>query len=91
MSIRLHHNKSNGIFTIRNKSRAIVSASEKHPVIPFIGDTVELSPLVHGVITRGLYLEAKTGSRPFVPVVVTRFPFVRLVIARVKEVFRGTK
>lgn len=85
--LRLHFNKSNGIFSARGADRSTVLASEKHAVIPFIGDTVELSPRVHAVITNGLYKEATTGSRPFIPVLVTRFPKVRLVIARIKEVF----
>lgn len=85
--LRLHFNKSNGIFSCRNQARETVLASEKRAVIPFIGDTIELSPRVHAVITRGLYREATTGSRPFVPVLVTRFPFVRLIVARIKEVF----
>lgn len=89
MSIRLHFNKSNGIFSLRNVSRAIVSASEKHAKVPFIGNTVELSPVVHAVITKGLFVEAQKGTRPFVPVIVTKWPTVRLVIARIKEVLNG--
>lgn len=85
--MRLHFNKSNGIFSIRRIDRSTVGASEKHAKIPLIGFTQELSPRVHIVVTSGLLKEATTGSRPSVPVLVTRFPFVRLIIARVKEVF----
>lgn len=86
--LRLHFNKSNGIFSARRADRSTELASEKHAVIPkFIGNTIELSPNVHCILTKGLYVEATTGSRPFIPVLVTRFPKVRLVIARIKEVF----
>lgn len=86
--LRLHFNKSNGIFSARGADRSTVMASEKHAVIPkVLGSTIELAPRVHAVITTGLYKEATTGSRPFIPVLVTRFPKVRLVIARIKEVF----
>lgn len=85
--LRLHFNKSNGIFSARRVDRSSALASEKHAKIPRIGDTIELSPNVHCILTKGLYVEATTGSRPFIPVLVTRFPKVRLVIARIKEVF----
>lgn len=86
--LRLHFNKSNGIFSARGSDRSTVLSSEKHAVIPkVLGSTIELAPRVHAVITIGLYKEATTGSRPFIPVLVTRFPKVRLVIARIKEVF----
>lgn len=85
--MRLHFNKSNGIFSVRRIDRSTVAASERHAKIPFIGSTHELSPNVHIVMTKGLFVEASTGSRPSVPVLVTRFPKVRMVVARIKEVF----
>lgn len=86
--LRLHFNKSNGIYSVRNAGRSLVKATEKHAVIPkVLGATIELAPRVHAVITTGLFKEATTGSRPFIPVLVTRFPKVRLVIECIKEVF----
>lgn len=83
--MRLHFNKSNGIFSVRRVDRTTVVASERHAKVPFLGSTHELSPNVHIVMTKGLFVEATTGSRPSVPVLVTRFPKVRMVIARIKE------
>jgi hypothetical protein len=85
--LRLHFNKVNGIFSIRGTDRRTVKSSERKAKIPSIGDTIELAPRVHAVITKGLYEEATTGSRPFIPVLVTRFPKARLVIKRIKEMF----
>lgn len=84
---RLHYNKSNGIFSIRRFDRSTVAASERHGKLPLIGDTVELSPRVHILVTRKDYLKAKDKKRPVLSVAVTRFPFIRLLIERIKEVF----
>lgn len=84
--MRLHFNKSNGIFSVRRQDRSTVAASERHGRIPFIGDTFELSPSVHILVTRGLYEAAAEKSRPFVPVVVTKWPRLRLLWERIKEV-----
>lgn len=84
--MRLHFNKSNGIFSVRRVDRNTLCASEKHGKIPLIGDVVSLAPRVHLLITRGEYEQATSGSRPFLTAVVTRFPKVRLFIKRIKEV-----
>ena len=84
--MRLHFNKSNGIFSIRRDDRSTLSASERHAKIPFIGDVVSLAPRVHLLITRGEFEKATLGSRPFLTAVVTRFPKVRLFIKRIKEI-----
>lgn len=84
--MRLHFNKTNGIFSVRRVDRSTVAATERNGKIPFIGDTFELSPNVHLLVTRGLYELAKTKSRPFVPAVVTKWPRLRLLWARLKEV-----
>lgn len=84
--LRLHFNKSNGIFSIRREDRSTLSASERRAKIPFVGDVVSLAPRVHLLITRGAFEEATLGSRPFLPTVVTRFPKVRLIIKRIKEI-----
>lgn len=84
---RLHFNKGNGIFSVRRSDRSIVCASERRAKLPLIGDTVPLAPRVHIVITRGNFEKAMTKSRPVLSVAVTRFPFIRLLIERVKELF----
>lgn len=84
--MRLHFNKSNGIFSVRRIDRSTLSSSERNAKIPFIGDVVSLSPMVHLLITRGEFEEATKGSRPFLTAAVTRFPKVRLVIKRIKEI-----
>lgn len=85
--MRLHFNKLNGIFSVRRQDRSTVSSSERHGKVSFIGDTFALAPNVHLIVTNGTYREAQRGTRPFVPVLVTRFPKVRLFVARIKEVF----
>lgn len=84
--MRLHFNKSNGIFSVRREDRSTLAATERHGKIPFIGDTFELSPSVYILVTRGLYEAATEKSRPFVPVVVTKWPRIRLFWERIKEV-----
>lgn len=84
--MRLHFNKANGIFSVRRDDRSTVAATERNGELPRIGDTHQLAPSVHILITRGLYELAKTKSRPFVPVVVTKWPRLRLLWERLKEV-----
>lgn len=84
---RLHYNKSNGIYSVRRLDRSTVAASERHGKLPLIGDTVELSPRVHLLVTRYDYLKAKDKKRPVLSVAVTRFPFVRLLWKFIKETF----
>lgn len=84
---RLHYNKRNGIFSVRHLDRSTVAASERHGKLPLIGDTVELSPRVHILVTRYDYLKAKDKKRPVLSVAVTRFPFVRLLVKFIKETF----
>lgn len=84
---RLHYNKGNGIFSVRRLDRSTVAASERHGRIPRIGDTVELSPRVHLLVTRYDYLKAKDHKRPVLSVAVTRFPFIRLFFKWLKETF----
>lgn len=84
--MRLHFNKSNGIFSVRRDDRSTVVASERHGKIPFIGQAVLLAPSVHILITKGSFIAATNKERPVLPVVVTKWPRVRLLIARIKEV-----
>lgn len=82
---RLHHNKSNGIFSVRRIDRSTVCSSERRAKLPLIGDTIALAPRVHLIITKKDFQKALDGKRPVLSVAVTRFPFVRLVIERVRE------
>lgn len=84
---RLHFNKSNGIFSVRRADRSTVCSSERRAKLPLIGDTIALAPRVHLIVTRNDFKKAMTKERPVLSVAVTRFPLVRLLIERVKEVF----
>lgn len=83
---RLHFNKTNGIFSVRRSDRSTVCSSERRAKLPAIGDTIALAPRVHLIITRNDFKKAMTKSCPVLSVAVTRFPFIRLLIERVKEV-----
>ncbi|AZV02345.1 hypothetical protein Q19_12 [Pectobacterium phage Q19] len=87
--MRLHYNSSNGIFSVRRQDRSTQSASEKHAKLPLIGNVVTLSPRVHLLVTRGEFIEATKGTRPNLEAVVTRFPTIRLVFKRLKEVVKN--
>ncbi|WEU68253.1 hypothetical protein TARRARE_7 [Escherichia phage vB_Ec_Tarrare] len=84
---RLHFNKSIKMFTVRRQDRSIVCASERRAKLPILGSTIPLAPSVHIIITRGDFQKAIDKQRPVLSVAVTRFPFVRLLIERIKEVF----
>lgn len=84
---RLHFNKSNGIFSVRRSDRSTVCSSERRAKLPLIGDTIALAPRVHIIITHNDFKKAMAKDRPVLSVAVTRFPFVRLLIERIKEVF----
>ncbi|AYM47371.1 hypothetical protein PP47_gp17 [Pectobacterium phage PP47] len=87
--LRLHFNSANGIYSARRVDRSTAFASGKHEKIGIIGSTVELSPRVHAIVTTGTFFKAAEGKRPEVPVVVTRFPLGRLLIARIVEVYHA--
>ena len=84
--IRLHFNKANGIFSARRVDRSTAFASEKHAKIPRFGTFHSFAPSFHAIMTNGLLVSASKGERPEVPVVVTKWPRVRLFVANVKEI-----
>lgn len=85
--MRLHFDKSNGIFSIRRDDRSTVVSSERHGKIPrFIGQAVLLGPSVHILITKGSFIAATHNERPVLPVVVTKWPRISLLVARLKEI-----
>lgn len=83
--IRLHFNKANGIFSGRHVDRSTAFAFEKHVKIPFFGSFHSFAPNVHAIMTKGILVSASQGERPGVPVVVTKWPRVRVLFARIKE------
>lgn len=91
--MKLHYNRGNGQFTVRNHKRTIEAATPKRITLPSVwrmplGDIVTLAPMVHVIITRGKMLKAKQlRQRPHVPVVVAKYPLWHLLVARIKEVF----
>lgn len=85
--MRIHYNKLNGIFSVRREDRSTVCATERHGKLPRFGDTFELSPSVHILVTRKNYIEAMTKSRPFADVRVTKWPRLRLALKVIREVF----
>lgn len=87
--IRLHFNKSNGIFSARRVDRSTAFASEKHAKIPSFGTFHSFAPSVHAIMTNGLLVSASKGGRPEVPVVVTKWPRVRVLFAGIKEYING--
>lgn len=84
---RLHFNKTNGIFSVRRSDRLTICSSERRAKLPLIGDTIALAPRVHLIITRNDFKKAMMKSCPVLSVAVTRFPFIRLLVERFKEVF----
>lgn len=88
---KLHFDKSNGIFSVRRIDRSIVCASGRNAKLPLIGDTIPLAPRVHIIVTRNEFKKAMMKSRTVLSVAVTRFPFVRLLWKRIKEVLHYVK
>lgn len=90
--MKLHYNKSNKQFTIRNETRLVESYTRKRVELPSVwwmplGDVVTLAPMVHVIVTRGKLVEASTRyNRPELKVVVSKFPLWHLLVARIKEV-----
>lgn len=83
--LKLHFNSANGIYSARRVDRSTAFASKRNLKVGLIGETYALAPTVHAIMTKGLLVSASEGKRPEVPVVVTKWPRVRLLIARVKE------
>ena len=74
--MRIHFNKSNGIFSVRRSDRSTVTATEKRSVygkLPLIGlSPYSLGANVYVIVTRGDLLEAQKGTRPDATVVHTK-------------------
>lgn len=84
--MRLHFNKSNGIFTVRRSDRTTVHASRRHMALPVLGGVVSLAPRTYLLITRGEYLWAMKKGCPQLEAVITKCPRTRMFIKWLKEV-----
>lgn len=90
MIYRLHYNKSNGIFSVRCTSRETIAASERHALIPVIGDIVPLPDEGHArylLITQPEFIRATYKQRVVLSAIKTHFPHIRLLFKRLKEAF----
>lgn len=86
--MKLHFNRSNGIFSVRRVDRSTAFATAKNFKIPFFGSVHALAPNVHILITRNTFNKAtEDWKRPEVQVVVTKWPRVRLLVEWLKETF----
>lgn len=83
--LKMHFNIANGIYSVRRVDRSTALATDKRFKVGLLGVTYELAPSVHVIATKGIFELAAEGKRPEVPVVVTKWPLFRLVVARVKE------
>ena len=55
--------------------------------VPIFGKTVALAPAVHALVTRKSMLKAMDKEQVDVPVVVTKWPRVKLALLVIKEAF----
>lgn len=83
--MRIHFNKSNGIFSIRRDDRSTLRSTERNFKLPLVGDIVPLASNVFILVSRGDYQKAITKCRPSADVRVTKWPRVRLFFKRLKE------
>lgn len=88
---KLHFNRDNGLYSVRHPDRSVrcvfTLGFPEHFLGKLLGYTVELERSHHAIVTSTVIREATAGKRPALSVIKTRFPFVRLVLARIKEVF----
>lgn len=80
----LMFNRYSSTFHLSHNPFACIKRNEK---LGYFGKAVKLSPTVYALITQGKAEEARQKRETNVPVVYTKWPRVRLVIARIKEVF----
>lgn len=79
----LMFNRYSKTFHLSHNPFACIKSDEK---VGFFGKAVKLSPTVYALITPQKVEEAKQKVETSVPVVYTKWPRVRLVVAYVKEV-----
>lgn len=79
----LMFNRYSKTFHLSNNPFACIKRNEK---LGFFGKAVKLSPTVYALITPGKAEEARQKRETSVPVVYTKWPSVRLMLAFIKEV-----
>lgn len=79
----LMFNRYSKTFHLSHNPFACIKRNEK---VGFFGKAVKLSPTVYALITPGKIEEARSKQDSSVPVVYTKWPRLRLVVAYVKEV-----
>lgn len=85
---RLHFNRSNGIYSLRDTTRYTVAASGRNSKLPLFGNVV---PVPEGfvLVTPGEYKQAAGYPKkyPAIESIETHWPRLRLFIKAIKEVF----
>lgn len=79
----LMFNRYSNTFHLSNNPFACIKRNEK---LGYFGKAVKLSPTVYALITPGKAEEARQKIETSVPVVYTKWPRLRLVVGRIKEV-----
>ena len=82
MSKNLMFNRFSQTFHLSNNPFACIKRNEK---LGYFGKAVKLSPTVFALITPGKAEEARQKKETSVPVVYTKWPRVKLLIAFIKE------
>ncbi|ECQ4522548.1 hypothetical protein F0D05_14905 [Salmonella enterica] len=82
MSKNLMFNRYTDTFHLSNNPFACIKRNEK---VGFFGKAVKLAPTVYALITPGKAEEARQKRETSVPVVYTKWPRVKLLIAFIKE------
>lgn len=78
----LMFNSYSNTFHLSNNPFACIKRNEK---LGYFGKAVKLAPTVFALITPGKAEEARQKKETSVPVVYTKWPRLRLVIERIKE------
>lgn len=79
----LMFNRYSKTFHLSHNPFACIKRNEK---LGYFGKTVKLAPTVYALITPGKAEEARQKIETSVPVVYTKWPRLRLVVERIKEV-----
>lgn len=75
-------NRYSKTFHLSNSPFACIKRGER---VGIFGKAVKLSPIVYALVTPGSIESAKRKDQVSVPVVVTKWPRVRLAVAAIKE------
>lgn len=79
----LMFNRYSKTFHLSHNPFACIKRNEK---LGYFGKAVKLAPTVYALITPGKAEEARQKIETSVPVVYTKWPRLRLVVERIKEV-----